>query len=116
MSRAEKRILRQPISWHSDILAADEENLSPLYYFYDDSQFERFVDTLGQEGWIVGEYASIKQGPNRPRVPAMLVVYYDHSGLATIDKSRISPIPTTTSSENHIILTKSPFNYLTSHI
>ena len=111
MSRAEKRIPKQPLSWHSDILAADEENLSPLYYFYDDSQFERFVDTQGQEGWIVGEYASIKQGPGRPKGPAVVVVYYDRSGLATIDKSRISPTPTTTASKNHIILTKSPFNY-----
>jgi len=111
MSRAEKRILRQPISWHSDILAADEENLSPLYYFYDDSQFERFVDTLGQEGWIVGEYASIKQGPGRPKTPTAVVVYYDQDGLATIDKSRIRPIKQNDPSKNHIVLRKSPFNY-----
>ncbi len=77
------------MDWECEMLAAHEENLSPLYSFFRQEDFVRFTDVQGEEGWVVCEYAKIKLTCNRPSIPAMTVVYYDKTGLALIHESRI---------------------------
>jgi hypothetical protein len=77
------------VSWRSEMLDATEENLSPLYSFHRDHDFQRFEDVQGKTGWVVGVYDSIPQECGREAIPFQLVVYYDVDGLAVIDPSRV---------------------------
>lgn len=77
------------VTWHSEMLGAHEENLSPLYSFSQEHDFQRFEDVTGRTGWVVGVYDAIPQVCGREPIPEMLIVYYDLDGLACIDPSRI---------------------------